>query len=111
MPEFPHLVQMHERYAQQGMVFISVSVDEPKDAGKALDFLQKQKAVFVNFLLDEDGQFWQDKWNIKGPLAVFVFDRQGKRARKFDNDDPDNQYTYADVEQLVKTLLNRDRKK
>jgi len=102
---------MHERYAKQNVVFISVSVDDVKQADEALDFLKKQKATFANYLLNEDGDLWQEKWNIKGPPAVFVFDQEGKRAGKFDNDDPDKQYTYADVEKLVKALLGRDSKK
>jgi len=36
---------------------------------------------------------------------VFVFDRDGRRAGKFDTSDPDKPYTYADVEALVKELL------
>jgi len=37
--------------------------------------------------------------------VVFVFDRAGKRAAKFDNDDPKKQFTYADVRSLAVKLL------
>jgi hypothetical protein len=36
-----------------------------------------------------------------------VFDVDGDLVQKFDRDDPDNQFTYADVEELVVKLLDR----
>jgi hypothetical protein len=103
--EFPHLVQLHQKYAKDGLVAMSVSVDTAEDRGKALEFLRKQSATFANFWLDEKGKVWQEKLDIAGPPAVFVFDRQGKRAGKFDTDDPDKPYTYDDIEKLVRQLL------
>ena len=98
-------MQLHQKYAKDGLVAMSVSVDTPEDRGKALDFLQKQKATFANYWLDEKGKFWQEKLDITGPPAVFVFDRQGKRAGKFDTNDSDKTYTYDDIEKLVQQLL------
>jgi hypothetical protein len=37
--------------------------------------------------------------------AVFVWDRAGKQAARFDGDDPDNQFTYTQVEKKVAELL------
>lgn len=76
--EFPHLVALHRKYAADGLVCLSVSVDEEKTAAKALEFLQKQKATFGNYRLDEETDFWQEKWDLKGIPAVFVFDRDGR---------------------------------
>jgi hypothetical protein len=84
---------------------MSVTIDELDRKDAALAFLRSKRATFPNFLLDEDASLWQVKWDLKGVPAVFVFDRDGKRAAKFDGDDPDNQFTYADVEALVKKLL------
>jgi thiol-disulfide isomerase/thioredoxin len=103
--EFPNLVQLHRRYAKDGLSCISVSVDEPQRKDAALKFLRAQHATFANYLLDEEPTVWQEKWDLKGVPAVFVFDRQGKLARKFDDDDPDHQFTYADVEKLAQKLL------
>jgi hypothetical protein len=96
---------MHRKYAKDGLVCISVSVDEPKNQMAALEFLKRQTASFSNYLLDEDVQFWQDKWDINAPPAVFVFDRQNQRAAKFDTSDPDKPYTYEDVEKVAARLL------
>jgi hypothetical protein len=78
--EFPQLVQLHEKFAKEGVAVITVSLDEPQTAGihqKVLSFLTKQKAAFTNVILDENQDFWQDKFHFKGPPCVFVFDREG----------------------------------
>src|SRR5262245_33375398 len=98
---------MHERYAKDGLVCMSVSVDELDRKGAALKFLREKKATFPNFLLDEAVAKWSERWSINGPPAVLVYDRQGNLARKFDNNDPDKQFTYKDVEKLAKELLNK----
>jgi hypothetical protein len=108
MEEFPKLVDLHEKYAKDGVVCMSVSVDEPDQKALVQDFLTRNQAYFANYLIDDKSDAWWDKWNIKGIPIVLVFDVDGKLARKFDRDDPDNQFTYADVEKLVVELLNRD---
>jgi thiol-disulfide isomerase/thioredoxin len=83
---FPHLVTMSQKYAGQGLVAISVSVDP--DAQKketqevANQFLRAQKANFTNLLLDEPEAFWAEKLGVQSLPCVFVFNRQGT-WRKF----------------------------
>jgi peroxiredoxin len=101
----PHLVEMQRKYAKDGLVVMTVTVDSPDRKDAALKFLRDEKATGPNFLLDEESEFWQTKWKINGPPAAFVFDREGKRARKFDSDDPDKPYDHMDVEKVVKELL------
>src|SRR6267378_8449515 len=76
---FPHLVEMHNKYADRGVVCMSVSVDEPEDKGKALQFLQSQNATFANYLLD-DGPAGMHYFGVNGIPAVFVYDRDGKKS-------------------------------
>lgn len=106
---FPHLVQLHQRYAKDGLVCISVALmgdlQEVKDKDKVLAFLQKQQATFPNFFLEEEPALWQEKFDINGPPAIFVFNRDNKRAAKFDHNDPNRQYDEHDVEKVVKELL------
>ncbi len=102
---FPHLVALHEKHGKNGLVCMSVTVDEPEVREAALKFLRKQNAGFPNYLLDEEPAVWQDHWNVKAIPAVFLF-RDGKQVARFDYDDPDNQFTYADVEKKVVSLLN-----
>ncbi len=103
--EFPNLVRMHRHYAANGLACVSVTVDPLKSKDAALAFLKAKGATFANYLLDEAPSVWQEKWNLNGVPAVFVFGRDGKLARKFDSDDPDHPFTYADVEKLVRELL------
>ena len=93
---------MHQRYARDGLVCISVSLDPLPKKKAALEFLQDHKATFANYLLDEEMDFWQNKWDVSGPPTVFVFDRQNQRVAKFDTT---RDFTYADVEKVVQKLL------
>jgi hypothetical protein len=97
---------MHERYGKDGLVCASVSVDDVADRDKALAFLKSKKAMFANYLLDEKAEVWQNEWEFTAPPAVRVYGRDGKLARKFDNEDPKNPFDYADVEPVVRKLLN-----
>lgn len=103
--EFPRLVELHRQHAEQGVVCMSVSVDEPAAKEEALGFLREHQATFANYLIEDKPDAWWDKWNIKGIPIVLVFDRDGKLSKKFDMDDPDNQFTYEDVEKHVKEML------
>ncbi len=101
---FPHLVELHRKHASEGLVCVSVTLDTPDKQNVALDFLQKKNATFPNYLLDEPQGVWQSRWDIVGPPLIFVFDRQGRRAGKF-NDDGNHPYTHEDIEKLVLQLL------
>lgn len=84
---------------------MSVTIDAVRQKDKALTFLKSQKAVFANYLLDEEPAFWQEKFDMAGPPVVFVFDRDGKIAAKFDTSDSEKPFTHADVEKVVRGLL------
>ncbi|GIW82717.1 MAG: hypothetical protein KatS3mg105_4524 [Gemmatales bacterium] len=101
---FPHLVELHKRYAKHGVVCMSVSLDDARQHDDALSFLKEKGATFVNYRLTEGEVGW-DKLDIKSIPVVLVYGRDGNLVRRFTNDDPENQFTYADVEDLVKQLL------
>ena len=105
--EFPNLVDLHRKYAGKGLACVSVSVDPVEDQAAALKFLQKQKATFANYLLDEPNTAKQKYFDIFGPPAVLVYDRDGKLAQRFDHNDVNKDYSYADVEKVVKKLLEK----
>ncbi len=106
---FPHVVQMHEKYGDKGLAVASLSLDDPTDA-KAYDearkFLGEQKATFANYLLDEETNAAFDKLNVNGIPAVFLFGPDGKEVKRFTGDDPNNQFTYDDVEKTIAGLLD-----
>lgn len=106
---FPHLVEMHRKYASKGLNVVSLSLDDPTDKaaiGEAEKFLKEKKAVFTNVLLDENFGDGFDKLNINTIPAVFIFGPDGKEVKRFTMDDPNNQFTYDEVEKAVAHLLD-----
>lgn len=101
--EFPSLINLHERRLRDGVVCISVTVDKKENQEAALEFLKKQKAMFANYLLDEDPKVWLESWGVQGVPVVFVFNRDGQLVRKFDSDA--TKFTYEDVNKVVDDLL------
>jgi hypothetical protein len=96
---------MHKKYKKEDFTAISVALDDPERKGireKLLKFLKEKNAVFANFQLNETEEVWQEKLKIDGPPAVFVFDRDGKSAKKFNE-----KFTYEDVEKVVTELMKK----
>lgn len=106
---YPHFLSMAKEFADQGLVCVSVSVDPKERAAKALEFLKEKGSTIANYRLDDDPPIWQDKWNVGAIPVNFVFDREGRRVKKFDNEDPDKTWGPPDVEKLVKELLAKKR--
>ena len=105
---FPHLVEMHRKYAGKGLAVISLTLDDPTDAkavAEAEKFLREKKAVFTNVLLDENYGDGFDKLDINTIPAVFLFGPDGKEMKRFTMDDPNHQFTYEQVEKEVVALL------
>ncbi|NJM09687.1 MAG: redoxin domain-containing protein [Bdellovibrionaceae bacterium] len=47
--EFPHILEIRERYATQGLKVVLVSIDDPQDRLAAENFLRAQKVDFPSF--------------------------------------------------------------
>jgi len=106
---FPHLVEMHHRYGARGLAVVSLSLDDPTDAkavAAAEKFLAEKKAVITNVLLDEDYGDGFDKLAISAIPAVFLYGPDGKEVMRFTMDDPNNQFTYEQVEKEIRSLLD-----
>lgn len=98
--KFPAFVRMHNRYARDGLAVVSVSVDAPEDRAAVREFLAEQKAAFRNVLLTDKAEVWQAAWKAEGPPVVFLFDRAGRLAARWDDKiDP------GKVEKRVEELL------
>jgi thiol-disulfide isomerase/thioredoxin len=106
---FAHVVEMHRKYASKGLAVISLSLDDPSDkaaVGEAEKFLKAEKAAFTNILLDENFGDGFEKLHINAIPAVFVFGPDGKEVKRFTMDDPNNQFTYDEVDKAVVALLD-----
>jgi len=100
---FPDMLKMQRAHAKDGLVCISLSTDAtPETQADALKYLKKQNATIANYWIDEKAEFWQDKFDTGGAPVIFVFDRQGRRAAKFDSNEP---FNHTDIEKLVEQLL------
>jgi len=116
---------MHKKYAKDGFVAISVSLDpppeDPKDA-RAVQryqdtvrniegFLQKQGASFPNFLLETPPAEWQTKLKADGPPQIFVFNRDNRIVKRWPVNDakgePVEEVDFKVIEKLVVELLKK----
>jgi hypothetical protein len=98
---------MHRKYEKDGLVTVSVSLDDPDDMdsrGNIKKFLDKQKATFPNYWLHEESSFWLEKLKISGPPCVYVFNRDNQWVAKYDKLEESDQ---ADIEQRVRELLKK----
>jgi hypothetical protein len=98
---------LHEKYSKDGLVCLSVSLDDPREKGKLArvqKFLEARKASFTNVILDEDQEFWQKKFNFFGPPCVYVFNQEGKWVRFVDDGEH-----YPQIEKLVVQWLKSDK--
>jgi thiol-disulfide isomerase/thioredoxin len=105
---FPHLVQMHQKYASKGLAVISLCLDDATDkkaVSEAEKFLKEKNAVFTNILLDENFGEGFDKLDVSTIPAVFIFGQDGKEVKRFTMDDPSHQFTYDQVEKYVIDLF------
>lgn len=85
---FPHLVELHEKYAGKGLVCVGVSMDKQGPAeeytkDKVLAFLKDKKAAFPNFVVgvsDADEKKLAELFGKgEGLPYVCVFDVAGRR--------------------------------
>lgn len=111
---YPHLKEMDSKYREQGLRVIALSFDgglgEPeyddKEIAAAKKFINAQKAAFDNFRLNEERDQMFEKFDISTIPAVFVYDEAGKLIKRYTWDDPNNQFTYEQVEKDVAGLLS-----
>ncbi|MFM7319575.1 MAG: TlpA family protein disulfide reductase [bacterium] len=106
---FPHVVEMHEKYAEKGLKVVSLSLDDNSDAKavkEATEFLVSKKALFTNLLMNEDPEVTFDKLEISAIPSVFIYDAKGKEVKRFTLEDPNNLFTYEQVEKTIQALLD-----
>jgi thiol-disulfide isomerase/thioredoxin len=104
--EFPNFVSLHRKFADLGLVAISVSLDDPEDreARQRIEkFLNAQNAATRNLLLLETVEFWQEKLKTDGPPCVYLFDQQGRLINRWSGREID----YKRIEKRIVELLGR----
>jgi len=107
---FPHMVQLYNRYKEQGVEFVSMSVDDREDKAAvehARQFVEQQHATFRNYLMDEPIMQSFELLGVQGVPAVFVYGRTGRLRYNLNGDDPNHQATLKDVDDAVATLVSQ----
>jgi hypothetical protein len=105
--ELPHLVEMQDTYGKDGLVILSVNLDDPKDAElrpKVVDVLAREKASFsaVAPATKEDIEPIVDNWKVSSiPLNV-IYGRDGKVAKRIEG---------ADIDELKRIVREQLEKK
>lgn len=109
--KFPHLVELHKRYRDKGLVCVSVSADKegPKkayDKEKVLAFLKEQGATFPNFIVadpDADEKKLLERFGKESGILPYmtVFGKDGKRVW----DSEQKKLTDEELVKLIETEL------
>jgi thiol-disulfide isomerase/thioredoxin len=88
MQQFPHSVQLSEEHRDKGLRIVSVSMDEPSDEAKVLQFLRKQNARFDNVITTYGvGAEFADAFEIRGDVPFYkLYDRTGRLRYQFSAD-------------------------
>ena len=101
--KFPSVVKMHKEYAKDGLVVISLTIDELDDEKHALEFLKKHEATFANYILkdtDANKDAWEKRWANIAPPIVHLYDREGKKVKTLEG-----KTEVSGTEAIVKELL------
>lgn len=86
---FPHLVERHKKYADQGLVCMSLSMDklgaaESYSKDKVLAFLSSKGATFQNLIVGDPRQDGEQLMKLLGDFSyipyMVMFDRTGRRV-------------------------------
>ncbi|HTU90689.1 MAG TPA: hypothetical protein VMF69_11490 [Gemmataceae bacterium] len=96
---------MHKKYGGDGLVALSVSLDNPQDAkvrARVDEFLQKKQARFTNLIAEGDIDAWYERLKIGGIPAVFVFDRDNRRVKRMSGEELDYEIVEKEAARLLK---------
>ncbi len=119
MKEFPNLVKLHQKYGGKEVVCMSLACDyagiknKPPEyyRDKVLKFLEKHDAEFQNLLSSvPSDELFDKKMKISSIPVVYVFGRDGKIAKRFDNEKAEKEednFTYSDINKLVEELVKK----
>src|SRR5690606_16142025 len=109
----PHLVALSKKYPDH-LACISLSFDNEgigateeerernleKVQEKVLKFLISQQATLDNVLASEEADSLYHKFDMVSVPTVFIYDKQGKLVKRFDNSEGE-EVTYAQIEQFL----------
>jgi thiol-disulfide isomerase/thioredoxin len=102
--KFPSFVDLHNTYAAEGVVCVSVNVEmsENEKRDKVLEFLKEKGATFANVIIDDTEaarDAWQERNDANATPSYVVYNRKGERVPVSQSIKPE------EMQALVKKLL------
>ncbi|WP_154857831.1 redoxin domain-containing protein [Cyclobacterium xiamenense] len=75
--EYPEFIEIQRMYGDRDFEFVSVSLDDPGSADKALKFLQKKYSATTNYLVDTEDKYAiidvvKNDWDGSLPLTLLI---------------------------------------
>ncbi|HVR43589.1 MAG TPA: TlpA disulfide reductase family protein [Thermoanaerobaculia bacterium] len=107
---FPAMVELAGQWSPRGVTFVSLSLDGndgPESIEQVSEFLRTQDARIPNYLMDEVIPDAFEKLGLLGIPAVFIYDASGEMTHRLTGDDPNDQFTEADVEEAIRSLVGQ----
>jgi thiol-disulfide isomerase/thioredoxin len=105
---FPQTVELHNKFARQGLAVISLSMDDDEAHAEALEFLKEQKAQFTNLRSKQGAEPEAfEAFDIDGASIPHfkLYDRTGKPVKKFFARDADHPIEHSEIEKAVEELV------
>ncbi len=110
LERFPEMVNLHNKYKDQDVTFISMNLDDRNDTESleaAEKFLLKMDADFEHFRMDENLITAFEKINLISIPAVLIFNQSGDEEFRLTGDNPNKQFSEHDIELAIKELLSQ----
>lgn len=109
---FPKMMKLARKWSPSGVVFVTMSLDDRDDSQslrKVREILEENDARIPNYLMNELTPDAFEKLGLLGIPAVHIYDRDGKLTSRLTGDDPNHQYTEADVDAAISKLVGKTR--
>jgi len=105
--QFPHTVELWNKYRDRGLDVIGLSFDEPSDVAAVQKFLAEKGATFDNLISKVGAQESSaDEFDFDGALPHYViFDRTGNLAKRLSPSDPTIPFRPDMIDAAVEELL------
>lgn len=105
--QFSHTVKLHEQHEKDGLVVVSVSLDDADYRDSAAEFLKSQGATFTNLISQDGGsQAAYEGFQISALPFYAIFDAQGQR-HDLTSEDPEKSLTPEALDQKVADFLSQ----
>ena len=105
---FPKMVDLADRFSQRNVTFLTLNLDDPQDASGiewSNGFLAGLGGTFGHYRLDENLTVAFEALDLMSLPVVLIHDGSGKERHRLTNDNPNQQFTEADIEAALEALL------